>query len=223
MMLTSIATSSTDHISRSCSRRASSKSSLLPSNAQTWVNLRVLFTHGNGVVMSPVTRRSAEGLPILYVQDIPPVAYGGPAVREPRIYFGQGVDTFVIVNGSTAEFDYPKGTDNVYASYDGADGVAVGSMVRRTLFAWYFEDPNILLSQYIAGIKPHPVSSQHSKQGARDRARFCVSTMIPTWLSAKGGSFGFRMPIRPAAGFPMRTAPSERHDQLHPQFRQSRH
>jgi len=125
------------------------ESSLLPSNAQTWVNLRVLFTHGNGVVMSPVTRRSAEGLPILYVQDIPPVAKGGPAVREPRIYFGQGVDTFVIVNGSTAEFDYPKGTDNVYASYDGADGVAVGSMVRRALFAWYFDDPNILLSQYI--------------------------------------------------------------------------
>ena len=29
---------------------------LLPSNAQTWVNLHLLFTHGNGVVMSPVTR-----------------------------------------------------------------------------------------------------------------------------------------------------------------------
>ena len=31
--------------------------SLLPSNAQTWVNLHLLFTHGNGVVMSPVTRK----------------------------------------------------------------------------------------------------------------------------------------------------------------------
>src|SRR5208282_2838087 len=27
--------------------------SLLPANAQTWVNLHLLFTHGNGVVMSP--------------------------------------------------------------------------------------------------------------------------------------------------------------------------
>ena len=124
---------------------------LLPPNAQTWVNLRVLFTHGNGVVMSPVTRRSAEGLPILYVQDIPPVAKGGPAVREPRIYFGQGVDTFVIVNGSTAEFDYPKGTDNVYASYDGADGVAVGSMARRALFALVFRRP-----EYLAQPIHHP-------------------------------------------------------------------
>jgi uncharacterized protein len=122
---------------------------LLPPNAQTWVNLHVLFTHGNGVVMSPVTRRSAEGLPILYLRDIPPVASGGPAVRESRIYFGQRADSYVIVKGSTPEFDYPKGTLNVYAHYDGVDGVAVGGMARRTLFAWYFDDPNILLSQYI--------------------------------------------------------------------------
>ncbi|MGO8917533.1 MAG: UPF0182 family protein [Stellaceae bacterium] len=122
---------------------------LLPPNAQTWVNLHVLFTHGNGVVMSPVTRKSPEGLPIFYLQDIPPVASGGPAVREPRLYFGQGTDTYVIVKGSTPEFDYPKGKDNVYAAYDGADGVAVGGSARRTLFAWYFDDPNILLSRYI--------------------------------------------------------------------------
>ena len=121
----------------------------LPSNAQTWVNLHLLFTHGDGVVMSPVTRKSAEGLPIFYLQDIPPVASGGPAVREPRIYFGQGADSYVIVNGSTPEFDYPKGKDNVYGTYKGADGVAIGGMVRRTLFAWYFDDLNILLTNYI--------------------------------------------------------------------------
>jgi uncharacterized membrane protein (UPF0182 family) len=122
---------------------------LLPPNAQTWVNLHVLFTHGNGVVMSPVTRKSSEGLPIFYLQDIPPAASGGPAVREPRLYFGEGTASYVIVKGSTPEFDYPKGKDNVYAAYDGADGVAVGGAARRTLFAWYFDDPNILLSRYI--------------------------------------------------------------------------
>ena len=122
----------------------------LPSNAQTWVNLHLLFTHGGGVVMSPVTRKSAEGLPIFYLQDIPPVASGGPAVLEPRIYFGQGADSYVIVNGSTPEFDYPKGKDNVYDTYKGAGGVAVGGIARRTLFAWYFDDLNILLTNYIA-------------------------------------------------------------------------
>ena len=122
---------------------------LLPPNAQTWVNLHVLFTHGNGVVMSPVTRKSAEGLPIFYLQDIPPIASGGPTVREPRIYFGEGTDSYVIVKASTPEFDYPKGKDNVYAAFDGAGGVSIGGGASRSLFAWYFGDSNILLSSYI--------------------------------------------------------------------------
>ena len=125
------------------------ESTLLPTNAQTWVNLHVLFTHGNGVVMSPVTRTSAEGLPIFYLQDIPPVASGGPAVSEPRIYFGEGDAPYVIVKASTPEFDYPRGNNNVYRAYDGADGVPIGGLARRALYSWHFSDPNILLSQYV--------------------------------------------------------------------------
>ncbi len=112
---------------------------MLPANAQTWVNLHLLFTHGNGVVMSPVTEKSTEGL----------VANGGPAIREPRLYFGGGDQGYVIVKGSVPEFDYPKGKDNVYTTYSGRDGVAVGSVARRSLFAWQFDDPNILLTGYI--------------------------------------------------------------------------
>jgi uncharacterized membrane protein (UPF0182 family) len=52
------------------------KQALLPLNAQTWVNRHVLFTHGNGVVMSPVTRKAPEGLPIFYLQDVPPISMG---------------------------------------------------------------------------------------------------------------------------------------------------
>ncbi|SDH34169.1 UPF0182 family protein [Paraburkholderia phenazinium] len=125
--------------------------SMLPTNAQTWVNLHLLFTHGNGVVMSPVTEKSTEGLPSFYLQDIPPVASGGPTIREPRIYFGEGGDGYVIVKGNVPEFDYPKGKDNVYTTYSGRDGVGIGSTARRTLFAWQFDDPNILLTDYITG------------------------------------------------------------------------
>ena len=126
-------------------------SSLLPANAQTWVNQHLLFTHGNGLVMSPVTQKSSEGLPNFYLKDIPPVATGGPAITEPRIYFGQATDSYVIVKTSTPEFDYPKGSDNVYASYDGADGIPVGGAFWRSLFAWHYNDVNILLSSYITG------------------------------------------------------------------------
>ena len=124
--------------------------SLLSANAQTWVNLHLLFTHGSGVVMSPVTQKSTEGLPNFYLKNIPPSASdGAPAVTEPRIYFGQSTNGYVIVKASTPEFDYPKGKDNVYANYGGVDGIPIGAAAWRSLFAWYFDDVNILLSRYI--------------------------------------------------------------------------
>jgi uncharacterized membrane protein (UPF0182 family) len=125
------------------------RASLLPANAQTWVNRHVLFTHGNGAVMSPVTRKSTEGLPFFYLRDIPPVADGGPKIDEPRIYFGEESDDYVIVKASIPEFDYPKGKDNVYADYDGSGGVPIGALGWRTLFAYYFNDANLVLSSYV--------------------------------------------------------------------------
>jgi uncharacterized protein len=125
------------------------KSSLLPPNAQTWVNRHVLFTHGNGAVMSPVARKSPEGLPLFYLRDIPPVAATGPEIHEPRIYYGEETDDYVIVKGSASEFDYPKGKDNIYATYNGVGGVDAGGIAQRLLFAWYFSDVNLLLSSYV--------------------------------------------------------------------------
>ncbi|SIT47115.1 conserved membrane hypothetical protein [Paraburkholderia ribeironis] len=122
---------------------------MLASSAQTWVNLHLIFTHGNGVVMSPVTEKSTEGLPSFYLRNIPPVASGGPAIHEPRLYFGENQQDYIIVKGSVAEFDFPKGADNAYTTYSGHDGVAIGSVARRSLFAWQLDDANILLSDYI--------------------------------------------------------------------------
>jgi len=124
-------------------------SALLPPKAQTWVNRHVLFTHGNGAVMSPVTRKGGEGLPLLYLRDIPPVAHGGPEIREPRIYYGQQSSDYVIVRGTVPEFNYPKGKDNVYAFYDGSGGIPLSGVVRRLIFAYHFNDVNLVLSDYI--------------------------------------------------------------------------
>jgi uncharacterized membrane protein (UPF0182 family) len=170
------------------------ESSLLPDNAQTWVNLHVIFTHGNGLVMSPVTRTSPEGLPIFYLQDIPPIASGGPQVTEPRIYFGEGDAPYVIVKSSTPEFDYPKGNDNVYRRYDGADGVPIGGLARRALFAWYFGDPNILLSQYVT-----PESRIMFRRNIQERVHAIAPFLVSLCSAAR-----------------------KRHDQLHPELSQDR-
>jgi uncharacterized protein len=123
---------------------------LLPANARTWVNRHLLFTHGIGAIMSPVTRKNSEGLPLFYLRDIPPVATGGPTILEPRIYFGELPDSYVVVKTTTPEFDYPNGKDNVYGTYRGGAGVAIGGLARRALFSWYFGDINLTLSRYIS-------------------------------------------------------------------------
>lgn len=121
----------------------------LQQNAQTWVNLHVLYTHGNGVVMSPVTKTETGGLPALYIKDIPPVSAGGPVVTQPRIYFGEAADSYIIVKGTSPEFDYPKGDKNAYVTYSGRDGVAIGGLGNQLLFSWYFGDVNILMSNIV--------------------------------------------------------------------------
>jgi uncharacterized protein len=177
------------------------KSALLPANAQTWVNRHVLFTHGNGVVMSPVTRKSGEGLPIFYLQNIPPAATGGPPVTEPRIYFGEETDDYVIVKGSTPEFDYPNGTDNVYAAYGGSDGVAVSGIARRLLFAWYFEDLNILLSNYIAA-DSRVLFRRTIQERARTIAPFLRLDRDPYMVIADGRLFWIQDAYTTSGNFP---------------------
>ncbi len=119
---------------------------LLPANARTWVNQRLQFTHGFGAVMSPVTEFEGEGMPTFFLKDIPPVLTAGLEITEPRIYFGERTDEYVLVKGETDEFDYPKGDENVSNSYAGKGGVALGSWIRRLFFAWNFRDVNLLVS-----------------------------------------------------------------------------
>ncbi len=116
----------------------------LPATAQSWVNKRLQFTHGYGAVMSPVNEVVQEGLPNLYLSDIP--ITGKIDVTQPDIYYGEEPDHYVIVKTNAKEFDYPSGDGNVQNVYDGGGGVGVGSLFRRLLFAWQFQDLNIAIS-----------------------------------------------------------------------------
>ncbi|MBI2322173.1 MAG: UPF0182 family protein, partial [Chloroflexi bacterium] len=116
----------------------------LAAQAQTWVNQRLQFTHGYGLVMTPVNEVVGEGLPNLILRNIPPV--GELPVDRPEIYFGEKTAGYVIVGTREREFDYPSEDTNVFTTYSGRDGVSLGSFWRRLLFAWHFNDGNILLS-----------------------------------------------------------------------------
>lgn len=119
----------------------------LPEQAQTWVNRHLVFTHGYGVIVSPVNEVSREGLPILLVRDIPPQSTD-PAlqVTRPEIYFGEATTEYAIVNTTEPEFDYPSGDENVYTHYEGPAGVPLGGFFRRALFALHFGSSQIFFS-----------------------------------------------------------------------------
>src|SRR6266545_4559233 len=79
----------------------------LPSQAQSWVNQKLQYTHGYGVAASPVSAVVGEGLPDYVAKDIPPT--GPLKVERPAIYFGQANDDYVLAPSAEREFDYPKG------------------------------------------------------------------------------------------------------------------
>lgn len=121
----------------------------LPS--RTWINERLIFTHGYGITLGPVSRISREGLPEFLVKDIPPVSQADLKVTRPEIYYGEMPNDYVIVKTKTPEFSYPTTEGNVYTSYDGKGGVRLNSLFRRMLFSIRFKTEKLLLSSDITG------------------------------------------------------------------------
>ncbi len=121
----------------------------LSSDAKTWVNTHLFYTHGYGVVANRVEEISPAGLPEFLLKDIPPdPTAGAPPVSSPQIYFGENAEVpFVIVPSDQAELDHPTSeAGHVTTRYDGTGGVSIGSVLRRAAFAVRFRDLNILIS-----------------------------------------------------------------------------
>ena len=117
----------------------------LPS--RVWINEHLTFTHGFGLVAGPVNRVTPEGLPDLFVKDIPPNVVGGfPKITRPELYYGELSNEYVIVRTKSQELDYPSGDQNVYSRYTGRGGVPVSGFLRKLAFAMRFGEIKILLS-----------------------------------------------------------------------------
>jgi uncharacterized membrane protein (UPF0182 family) len=121
----------------------------LPSRG--WINERLTYTHGYGLVASPVNRISPEGQPEFFLKDIPPSGFGMPKITRPGIYYGEIGNDFVFVRTKSQELDYPSGDQNVYTRYEGRGGIPVNSLLRKLVFAIHFGEKNILLSDDLTG------------------------------------------------------------------------
>ncbi len=130
----------------------------LDPQSQTWVNQKLVYTHGIGIAMSPVTEFTPEGRPEFFAKDIPvdgaiPIGAQDEGttpdliVENPRIYYGENTVDYVVTNSNTEELDYQtEQGDLIRARYAGDGGVRMSSILRRLAYAWQFGDVNLLIS-----------------------------------------------------------------------------
>ena len=168
----------------------------LPSQAQTWVNQRLKFTHGYGVAMSLVAAVAEEGRPQLIVQDVPP--RGDIPITRPEVYFGTAGSDYVLIRTSEAEFDYPRGDDNAETRHAPGAGINVGNLLTRLAFALRFRDSNLVLSGAVGpGRSFSGAARSGSGWSASPRSCSRTATRTPSLLTARSSGCWTPTPTRP--------------------------
>ena len=117
------------------------------------------------------------GYPVFTVSDT--TVQGSIPVQQPRIYFGELIDDYVIVGGNSGApaREYDSRSENY--TYEGKGGVPIGSWASRLLFAAYYGERNILFNQAI-GTDSKVIYNQHP----RDRLQ-----KVAPWLTVDGDPY----------------------------------
>ncbi|MGF1668474.1 MAG: UPF0182 family protein [Acidimicrobiia bacterium] len=124
---------------------------------RNWQTIRLIYTHGFGMALSPANEVEEDGQPSLWVRNVPPVSekpddlpVDNDAGSQTRSYFGETYTpgAYVIVKTGTSpqEADFPLAEGFSRYEYTGEAGVEMGSILRRLAFALRFRDLNILIS-----------------------------------------------------------------------------
>lgn len=119
----------------------------------TWENQHIVYTHGYGVALAPANVTTSNGQPDFLVRDLPvevSPSLVGVDLEQPEMYIGEGFEGFAIVGATRDEVSFPNEDGSPReVRYEGADGVAIDSLVRRAAFALRFADWNVLVSDFV--------------------------------------------------------------------------
>ncbi|MEX2291543.1 MAG: UPF0182 family protein [Mycobacteriales bacterium] len=123
---------------------------------RSWINERLVYTHGNGLIAAPADVVDAEGRPLFVESDDPE---GPIRLDQARLYFGELSPSYSIVNTEQAEIDGPLGLTRGQSdeqvegqatfNYDGKGGVQLSHLGRKLAYALKYREPNLLLSDAI--------------------------------------------------------------------------
>jgi uncharacterized protein len=105
-----------------------------------WGQRFLLFTHGQGVVASPVDEVDEVGQPRYAIQNIPPEVENPEIdVENPDVYYGEGSGSMGYSNvRNVAEHDFPteQGRAETFFPEDVNAGVRMDSFVKRLVVGW---------------------------------------------------------------------------------------
>ena len=115
----------------------------------SWLIQHLKYTHGYGLTLSRVDKITSSGQPDMLIKSIPPVS-DVPEIQitRPEIYYGETMNSYVIVNTDEQEFDYPSGEQNIYCNYKGTGGIEL-NFIRRILFSLRTQSLKLLISTNI--------------------------------------------------------------------------
>ena len=138
-----------------------------------WRNRRLAFTHGYGVYVAPANTVDEKKSPVFWTEvklnteklkNEAVAKYPELNITQPRIYYGELTNDYVIVNTKTSEYDYETAvtlastneeTNDTETTedeegdyyYDGPGGVQLTGWFRRLCFAVRFLDFQILYNK----------------------------------------------------------------------------
>jgi len=126
----------------------------LQQNAQTWTNKHLVYTHGYGVVVSPVSTVSSDGWPEFLVSGIPLTGPAELQLDRPEVYYGETDLDWIIVHTDQTESTglvEPGAEETPGFQGDPIGSISLGNPVTRAMAALTLGDRNVFLSGQLTG------------------------------------------------------------------------
>ena len=106
---------------------------------RTWINEQLTFTHGYGLTLGPVNEVTPEGLPILFIKNLPPGLDRRPEGHRAVDLLRRAVQRSRVRQDEHEGVPLPAGDDNVFATLPGQRRRAIsGRSAGALLFAIRF-------------------------------------------------------------------------------------
>jgi uncharacterized membrane protein (UPF0182 family) len=144
----------------------------LPSDAQTWENKHLRYTHGYGAVVTPTSQDADQPIK-WYLHDLSLTSEQGFKIKHPEIYYGEEHYDYAIVPNKL-DIVGVSGHTHTHTStldyYHGLGGIPLNSLFRKFLFSAYLGDKKTFFSTSV---------TRKSKLRFRRNIQERVQTVVP--------------------------------------------